>query len=376
VQTHPLTQWTLDEAIAAQWRLVDLIQREFDGREALEAGDWGAPPDLGRSRATARVERVLARFFDAEDATLVQGAGTGAIRSAVIACAQPGARVLVHDFPPYATTAVTFRAMGLRVERCDLHDVEAVVRALATGPGLVLLQHARQRLDDRHVLADVIGAARALAPGATVLVDDNYAALQVPRIGVQQGADLSAFSLFKLLGEPGVGCVVGAADRIARIRADNDSGGSRVHGPVAVATLKGLVHAPVALAIQALSVERLVAALNRGAVAGIARAHIGNHQERSALVELEEPVAARVVETAWRFGALPYPVGAQSRHEVGALVYRLSRAMAADAPALAARTVRVIPYRSGPETAERILRETMVALAEAGALERAGGARG
>jgi len=52
--TVPLTQWTLDEAIAAQFRLVDGFHREFDGYEALDAGDYGASGELGRSRATAR----------------------------------------------------------------------------------------------------------------------------------------------------------------------------------------------------------------------------------------------------------------------------------------------------------------------------------
>jgi hypothetical protein len=237
----------------------------------------------------------------------------------------------------------------------------------------VLLQHARQRFGDRHVLRDVVGAARALAPRATVLVDDNYAALQVPRIGVQEGADLSAFSLFKLLGEPGVGCVLGRADLVERIRADNYSGGSKIHGPVAVATLKGLVHAPVALAVQALAVDELVRRLNDGAVDGVVRAHVANHQERGAIVELERPLAAEVAATAWRFGAAPYPVGAQSRHDVSVMIYRLSRAMCEDAPELATRMLRVNPYRSGAETAERILRDAVAAVGLPGERVRGAG---
>src|SRR5689334_12297511 len=81
--TVPLEQWTVPEAMDAQFRLVDAFHREFDGYEALDAGDYGASGELGRSRATARVERVLARFFGAEDAILVPGAGTGALRSAL-----------------------------------------------------------------------------------------------------------------------------------------------------------------------------------------------------------------------------------------------------------------------------------------------------
>jgi hypothetical protein len=36
------------------------------------------------------------------------------------------------------------------------------------------------------------------------VTDDNYAVMKVPRIGCQCGADLSCFSLFKLLGPGGV----------------------------------------------------------------------------------------------------------------------------------------------------------------------------
>jgi hypothetical protein len=362
VNTYPLRQWTLTEAVAAQFRLVDLIHREFDGFQALEAGDYGAAPDLGRSRATARVERVIARFFDADDAVLVPGAGTGAIRSGLIATLAPASSVLVHDFPVYTTTAVTFRAMGLRVAVCDFNDSAALERALAAAPDLVYLQHARQRFDDAYATAAVIAAARTITPQSQVLVDDNYTAFAVPGIGVQLGADISAFSLFKLLGEPGVGCVVGAARLIDQIRADNYSGGSKIHGPVATATLKGLVYAPVAQAIQADAVEQAVQALNDGAVPGVSRAWVANHQERGALVEFHEPIATRVVDTAWRFGAAPYPVGSQSRVEVSTMIYRLSRAMCEADPARAARTVRANPFRAGPETLVRVLSEAVAAV--------------
>jgi hypothetical protein len=363
VTTYPLRQWTLPEAIEAQFRLVDLVHREFDGFAALDAGDYGSPPELGRSRATARVERVLAAFFDAEDAVLVPGAGTGAIRNALMASLDPGARVLVHDYPVYATTAVTFRAMGLEPTACDFNDPGALTRALAAAPRLVHIQHSRQRLDDHWDAGEVIGAARAAAPAPMILVDDNYAALQVPRIGVQLGADLSAFSLFKLLGEPGVGCVLGRADLVERVRADNYSGGTKIQGPVAVATLKGLVAAPVLHAIQAQVVDEVAARLAAGAVPGVARAYVANHQERGLLVELEEPIAAQVVEIAPRFGAAPYPVGSHSRVEVSAMVYRVSRAMLEAEPALAARMIRINPFRAGPDTVVRVLSETMAHVA-------------
>jgi YhfS-like, C-terminal domain/Aminotransferase class I and II len=359
--TVPLRQWTVPEATDAQFRLVDAFHREFDGYQALDAGDYGAPADLGRSRATARVERVLANFFEAADATLVPGAGSGALRGALMASLRPGASVLVHDFPVYATTAVTFRAMGLAVARCDFNRPDELRTALAAAPDMVYVQHARQRLDDGYDPAAVIALAREVAPDALVLVDDNYTAFAVPRIGCQLGADLSAFSLFKVLGEPGVGCVVGDAGLVAAIRDDHYSGGSKIQGPVAVATLKGVVYAPVALAIQAASTAEIVLRLNDGAVPGVARAHIANHQERGALVEFDEPIAARVAAEAWRFGGAPYPVGSQSRFEVSALFYRLSRAMCEADPALAERMIRVNPFRAGPDTVVRVLADAVAA---------------
>ena len=359
--THPLRQLTLAEAQAYQFRLVDLLHRHFNGREALEAGDYGAPPDLGRPRSTAKVEAVLAEFFHADDAALVAGAGTGAIRSSLMATLDSRAAVLIHDVPMYATTAVTFRAMGLERWAVDLNDGEARRVALRKGPAMVYLQHSRQMLEDSFDTAEIIAEARELAPTATVLVDDNYTALQVPRIGIELGADLSAFSLFKLFGEPGVGCVVGRRDLIKRIRDDAYSGGSKVQGPAAVASLKMMVFAPVALAVQSEVVERVLERLNAGEVPGVRRAEPGNHQERSILIELDEPIAQRIFDVAWRFGAAPYPVGSQSRFEANMLIYRLSRAMCEANPAMAARMIRVSPFRAGPDTVVRVLTEAIAA---------------
>ena len=102
----------------------------------------------------------------------------------------------------------------------------------------------------------------------------------------------------------------------------------------------------------------------------MARAHVSNHQERTALVELDEPLAQRVVEAAVRHGAAPYPVGSNSRYEVSAMVYRVSRAMLEADPELAARLLRVNPFRAGADTVIRVLRaalEDVRAAAEPGA---------
>jgi hypothetical protein len=103
VTTFPLTQWTVAQATQAQFRLVDAFHREFDGYEALEAGDYGAPADLGRSRMTAKVERVLAEFFGAEDAVLTPGAGTGGRSTpgrTCSTCSTPGSGSTTPTAPP------------------------------------------------------------------------------------------------------------------------------------------------------------------------------------------------------------------------------------------------------------------------------------
>lgn len=361
VTTHPLPQIDIEQAKQFQFRLVDLMHRHFDGREILQAGDYGAPPELGRSRATAKVEQVLAEFFAADDCVLVVGAGTGAIRAALMASLDPGSSVLIHAVPIYATTRVTFRAMGLERWEVDLNDRPARRAVLARGPGMVYLQHARQMLDDSFDSAEVIAETRELTADAIVLVDDNYTAMQVPRIGIELGADLSAFSLFKLLGEPGVGCVVGRGDLIAKIRDDAYSGGSKVQGPLAMATLKQIVYAPVALAVQSEVVASVIERLNAGEVPGVRRALPSNHQERGILVELDEPISKMVVDAGWRFGAQSYPVGSQSRYETNVMIYRLSRAMVEARPDLAERMVRISPFRSGPDTIVRVLASAIAA---------------
>ncbi|MCU1489871.1 MAG: hypothetical protein JWM85_1276 [Acidimicrobiaceae bacterium] len=355
MRTHPLVQWTVSEAAEAQYRLVEAFRRQFDGLEALQAGDYGAPADLGRSRATAKIEAALAEFFEAEEVVLVPGAGTGALRNALMASLEPGASIIVHAAPPYATSSVTFRAMGLDLLACDFNDANALAALLKRRPAMLYLQHSRQRLEDHYELAELIAAARDISPETVLLVDDNYTALQLPRIGTQLGADLSAFSLFKLLGEPGVGCVTGKSELIARIRADNYSGGTKIHGPVAIASYKGLVYAPVALALQAEVVEAVVERVNRGEVPGARQAYVGNHQERCALIQLEEHDAQEVIAEALKYGAAPYPVGSQSKYEISPMVYRLSRAMCEDDPGLARRMIRVNPFRSGPDTIIEIL---------------------
>ena len=210
------------------------------------------------------------------------------------------------------------------------------------------------------MLADVLATLRAA--GVPALTDDNYAVMKVARIGCECGANVSTFSCFKLFGPEGVGAVVGDADVISRIRATLYSGGSQIQGVQALEVLRGLVFAPVMHAVQAGVSERLLALLNGGAVAEVKSAVIANAQSKVLIVEFHQPIAARVLEEAQKLGALPYPVGAESKYEIPPLFYRLSGTFRQANPQLEHCAIRINPNRSGEETILRILRESIASI--------------
>lgn len=362
----PLQHMSLDQAIAAQHRLVDHLQREFDGYEQLMAGDYGVVKGLNRPRFTAKVERTLAACFDTEDCTLVRGAGTGAIRLALAAVLHSNEEILLHRPPIYPTSATTMDIAGYDLHFVDLNDLDALRRAISPTTRCIYLQHTYQSLDDRYDVAELVRTVRATGSAAPIVVDDNYAVMKAPRIGVQMGSDLSAFSLFKILGPEGIGCVLGRADLIARIREFNYSGGSQVQGPEAMDALRSLVYAPVQLALTTRVIHELYQRLSGGEIPRLT-VYEAAIQGLHLVLEFEEPVADRLLDIAWTFGALPHPVGAESRYEVGCLLYQMSGTFRSMWPERARTMIRVIPMRSGPDTVIRILRS---ALQEIGYLPR------
>ncbi|NYX18033.1 aminotransferase class I/II-fold pyridoxal phosphate-dependent enzyme [Escherichia coli] len=354
MKTFPLQSLTIIEAQQKQFALVDSICRHFPGSEFLTGGDLGLTPGLNQPRITQRVEQVLADAFHAQAAALVQGAGTGAIRAALAALLKPGQRLLVHDAPVYPTTRVIIEQMGLTLITADFNDLSALKQVVdEQQPDAALVQHARQQPQDSYVLATLRLA------GIPALTDDNYAVMKVARIGCECGANVSTFSCFKLFGPEGVGAVVGDADVISRIRATLYSGGSQIQGAHALEVLRGLVFAPVMHAVQAGVSERLLALLNGGAVAEVKSAVIANAQSKVLIVEFHQPIAARVLEEAQKRGALPYPVGAESKYEIPPLFYRLSGTFRQANPQLEHCAIRINPNRSGEETVLRILRESI-----------------
>jgi len=356
MKTWPLVSLSLKEAIERQFALVDAITRHFPGADFLSAGDRGLVPGLGRPGATARAEAVLADFFGQEDAVLLRGAGTGSIRAALAAAFRSGDRILIHTSPIYPTTRISFEMMNLITEEADFNDMDAAVSAYKnSGTAGALVQLARQKPDDSYDYAQLIPALKKVFPEKPIITDDNYAAMKVSKIGCQTGADLSCFSLFKLLGPEGIGCAVGKRVFVGKIRGSHYSGGVQVQGTEAMDALRSMVYAPVALAIQAQVCEEVMERLCRGEVKGVKDAFVVNAQSRVIIVELEKANAQEVMAKAEAFGAAPYPVGSESRYEIAPLFYKVSGTFIKSDPSLEYRMIRINPMRAGADTILGIL---------------------
>lgn len=361
MKTWPLQSLTMEQAQHKQFQLVDIICRHFPGSDFLNAGDFGLAHGLNQPQMTRRVEAVIADFFGAPAAVLVQGAGTGAIRSGLAALLKAGESLLIHDAPLYPTTAVIAEQMGLRLIRADFNQPDEVKKAIASHrPQAALVQHTRQKIEDSYVLHEVIDCFNQ--HHLPSLTDDNYAVMKVGKIGSECGATLSTFSCFKLFGPPGVGAVVGDKDAVSAVRKSMYSGGCQVQGDQAMDALRGLVFAPVMHAVQAQVNDSLVEELKNGAIPQVKHAFIANAQSKVLLVEFHRPIAKKVLKAAHRLGALPYPVGAESRYEIPPLFYRLSGTIRQSDPDLEQRMIRINPNRSGAFTVLRILQESCAGL--------------
>lgn len=366
IQAYPLSSISIAEAAQKQFDLVDCICHEFDGLEILQTGDLGVKTPNNKPDMTLKVEKVLARFFKAERAVLVRGSGTGALRLAFATSIHSKRRVLVHDAPLYSTTESTFEMMNIEVVYVDFHDAEACVSACQDKSlSFILVQTTRQKLDDHYDLELVIRRFKN-ACDLPIIVDDNYAVMKIEKIGVECGADLSAFSAFKLLGPEGIGVVVGKKHLCDKINQINYSGGSQVQGFEAIEVLRGLVYAPVSLALQAIVTQECCDRLNNNEISGIKSAFIANAQSKVLLVEFEEEIAEEVLAHAQALGAAPHPVGAESKYEVVPMFYRVSGTFLKTDKTLKKRMIRINPMRSGTETVLRILHESMAALTKEG----------
>jgi len=358
-ESHPLKMLTFQQEIENQYRLVDIMHRNFDGFEALQAGDYGCHIRYGRPERTVKVEKVLAEYFHTEAAALVRGGGSGAIRALCFALMGKDSRVLVHDAPIYKTSELTLRGLGANIFKTDFNDFDNVRRYLEQGIDVIYIQRVRQKLTDHYDTIELIENIRKIDRKVRIIVDENYAVNKVEKLGAQAGADASTFSTFKLMGIPGIGLIVGKKKLIDIIHEQNYSGGGQVQGPEASEVLRSLVINPAMLAIQDLSVDQITQRLNNGEVRHVAKALKANLEERIVLVKLDLPIAREVIEEAIKLGALPHPVGSESRYEVQALFYRVAKVMLDENPIFEKYVIRINPMRSGPDTVIRILDEAI-----------------
>lgn len=358
---YPLHSISIEEAKKLQFKVIDKVTKYFDGTEVLSLGDLGVVKGLNKPTYTKKVENIFADVFDAEAAIFVRGAGTGAIRWGLISFMKSGDKILVHDAPIYPTSKVTVETMGLKVVKANFNNLEEVNRVILENSDIkgALVQNTRQKIDDFYELEEVIQAIKEANTNIKVITDDNYAALKVKKIGSQLGGDIGTFSCFKILGPEGVGVIVGKKNLIDKIYSLNYSGGSQVQGHEAMEALRGLIYAPVSLAIQSEVNEELVKRLKEGEIKEVKDAFLANAQSKVLLVELKEDIAEDVLMLTKKYGAASHPVGSESKYEFAPMMYRISATFREADPLLEKRMIRINPMRSGADTIIRILKSAI-----------------
>lgn len=363
MEAYPLESISIQQAMEKQFRLVECAMHYFHGSEFLTRGDLGVHQPENQPITTMKAEKVIAEFFGSEDCILVRGAGTGAIRYGLTSMIKPGQKILVHDAAIYSTTSTTIDMYGLEVIKADFNQLEEIRRVMNENPDIAcaLVQYTRQKLDDRYDMKEVIETIKT-CKDVPIICDDNYAVLKVNKISCELGADLSCFSTFKLQGPEGIGCVVGKKEYIQKIRKMHYSGGCQTQGWEALEVLRGFVYAPVMLAIAAETGEEVLKRINAKELSGVKKAYLANAQSKVLLIEFDEPIAKEVLVEAEKMGALPYPVGAESKYEFAPLFYRVSGTFLKTDPTLATRMIRVNPNRAGADTVMKILKDSMAAV--------------
>lgn len=360
MRTWPLESISIEEAMEKQFQLIDEITKVFPGNEILTRGDLGVVKGLNQPISTNRVEQVLTNFFHAESAMLVRGSGTMAIRLGLHSMLNYGDTLLVHKAPIYPTTKTTIEMLGLSIVEADYNDLHSLSETLNKEKiDGVLLQISRQKIEDSYHAKDVIETVRKVVKEVPILTDDNYTVLKTKQTGNEMGANLSSFSTFKLLGPEGVGCIVGDNKYISKIRSENYSGGLQVQGYEAIDVLRGMIYAPVELAISANVADEVAKRLIAGEITGVKDAYVANAQSKVILVELEKENADEVLSNAEKLGAAPIPVGSESQYEFVPMFYRISGTFRAADPTAEKRMIRINPMRSGADTIIRILNKAI-----------------
>ena len=360
MEAYPLQSISIEQAIDKQFRMVSCIMHNFSGYEQLSRGDLGIHQPENEPLTTMKAEKAIAEFFGSEAAMLVRGSGTGAIRYGLSSILKANEKILVHKAPIYSTTKTSFEMLGLSAIYADFNDLSDIERVLKEDPEIkaALIQYSRQQLEDRYEMKEVIETIRRTRD-IPILIDDNYAVMKVEKIGVECGADLSCFSSFKLQGPEGIGVIVGKKCYIDLIRKMHYSGGCQVQGHEALDVLRGLVYAPALLAIQASTGEEVLRRLKAGEVKGVKDCSIVNAQSKVLIVELEKENAREVLKYAQELGALPNPVGAESKYEIAPLFYKVSGTFLAKDPTLIDKMIRINPNRAGADTVIEVLKKSI-----------------
>lgn len=178
--TYPLSSIRINEAMQLQFRLVDEITKIFSGTAILTRGDLGLSDGYNQPITTHKVERVLANFFHAQEAMLVRGAGTMALRLALSAVMKPNQCLLIHDAPIYPTTKTSIEMMNLTCIRINFNDMDAVKHCINNRElHAILIQVTRQKPDDSYDLRELISTIRSINPEIPIVTDDNYAVLKL-----------------------------------------------------------------------------------------------------------------------------------------------------------------------------------------------------
>ena len=136
-------------------------------------------------------------------------------------------------------------------------------------------------------------------------------------------------------------------------------GGSQVQGHEAMEVLRGLIYAPVMIAIQNEVLLETQQRLASGEIQGIKGVYIANAQSKVLLVEFNDNIAKEILVEAEKLGAAQNPVGAESKYEFVPMFYRVSGTFRMFDPTIEERMIRINPMRSGADTIIRILRESM-----------------
>lgn len=84
-----------------------------------------------------------------------------------------------------------------------------------------------------------------------------------------------------------------------------------------------------------------------------------NAESRVVIVEFDDDIAGKVLETAPKIGAATHPVGCESKYEFLPMFYRISGTFRAADPTWERRMIRINVMRAGADTVIDMLSEAL-----------------